>query len=106
MAPGLRYGKVLQVLLKPPLWAHNFAGRPSLMRLLVQAGFMAQVMMLALWVSGLCWVLLRCSMCPVGAWSVRSFVLSITGEYRCTSNVLQCTLLWQCLVGHGVVLLQ
>ncbi|WIA08801.1 hypothetical protein OEZ86_011380 [Tetradesmus obliquus] len=50
MAPGLRYGKVLQVLLKPPLWARNFAGRPSLGRLLVQAGFLAQVALLPLWV--------------------------------------------------------
>ncbi|KAF6259238.1 hypothetical protein COO60DRAFT_1513919 [Scenedesmus sp. NREL 46B-D3] len=53
MAPGLRYGRVLQALLKPPLWARNFAGQSGLMKLLVQAGFIAQVMMLPLWVAPL-----------------------------------------------------
>jgi hypothetical protein len=65
MAPGLRYGKVLQVLLKPPMWARNFAGGPSLTRLLVQAGFLVQVLMLPLWVSGF-----GCHGCPAAASSV------------------------------------
>jgi hypothetical protein len=52
MAPGLRYGRVLQVYLKPPLWARNFAGQITFMQLLVRAGYFAQVLMLPLWVSG------------------------------------------------------
>jgi hypothetical protein len=52
MAPGLRYGRVLQGYLKPPLWARNFAGKVNFMQLLVRAGYLAQMLMLPLWVSG------------------------------------------------------
>lgn len=49
MAPGVRYGRLLQAFLEPPSWVQGL--RPSTPdKLVVQAGFALQLLLLPLWV--------------------------------------------------------
>ncbi|KAF8072766.1 hypothetical protein HT031_000426 [Scenedesmus sp. PABB004] len=53
LGPGLRYGRVLHMLLSPPLWAANFkpsvAGKP-LWTMVARLGFVAELLVVPLWV--------------------------------------------------------
>eukprot|EP00878_Enallax_costatus_P018877 GHUV01019900.1.p1 GENE.GHUV01019900.1~~GHUV01019900.1.p1 ORF type:complete len:443 (+),score=85.54 GHUV01019900.1:505-1833(+) len=53
LSPGLRYGRVLQQLLKPPLWARNFGASNMLMRTVARTGFALQVLIVPLWITPL-----------------------------------------------------
>lgn len=50
MAPGIRYGRLLQSLLEPPVWAFNFRPRAAV-RLMAQGGFALQLLLTLLWIS-------------------------------------------------------
>jgi len=50
MAPGIRYGRVLQNLLEPPLWAMSLRPTPFV-KLMVQGGFALQLMITPLWIT-------------------------------------------------------
>lgn len=52
MAPGIRYGRLLQSFLEPPAWAHNL--KPKLTdKLVAQAGFALQLVLIPLWVTSM-----------------------------------------------------
>lgn len=56
MAPGVRYGRLLQAFLEPPCWAQGLSpSTPD--KLLVQAGFALQLLLLPLWVPSMADVL-------------------------------------------------
>lgn len=56
MAPGVRYGRLLQAFLEPPCWALGLSpSTPD--KLVVQAGFALQLLLLPLWVPSMADVL-------------------------------------------------
>lgn len=50
LAPGLRYGRILHMMLKPPMWARKSAENFTIMKLSAQLGITAQLLIVPLWV--------------------------------------------------------
>jgi hypothetical protein len=75
MAPGIRYGRLLQAFLEPPAWAHNL--QPKLTdKLVTQAGFALQLLLVPLWVTSMVDVL---RLPDTGAPVLRGVVMLLAG---------------------------
>jgi cytochrome c biogenesis protein CcdA len=87
MAPGIRYGRLLQAFLEPPAWAHDL--KPKLTdKLVAQAGFALQLLLIPLWVTSMVDVL---RLPGAGVPVLRGVVMLLAGavQARAVPSLLQ-----------------
>ena len=115
MAPGIRYGRLLQQMLQPPMWATQYVEVSATSRVLAALGFALPLLMVPLWVSAKRWwcvktactyVLQPCKNCVMMVYDVSLYYITQTywrPGYPCNCSLHVAMIDWQstAALAHG-----